>query len=189
MSDEDFFLKKMKGVAPLKKNDKLKRTITTIQKHTTPSTKIKIKDSLKTNIIKNLKEAQEPFIEKNYKEEPQEINKKLRRGKIKIDLRIDFHGNTLTEAEKIFNETVKKSYINNKRCILFVTGKGLGIKKEKEYFGQQNTPKLFYGKIRSSFMVWAKKSELSKYIMAVERAKIEHGGDGAFYVYLRKKKN
>ena len=189
MSDEDFFLKKMKGVAPLKKNDKLKRTTTTTQKHTTPSTKIKIKDSLKTNIIKNLNEAQEPFIEKNYKEEPQEINKKLRRGKIKIDLRIDFHGNTLTEAEKIFNETVKKSYINNKRCILFVTGKGLGLNKKHNEENYEKKPQLFYGKIRSSFVNWVNRDELSRYILAFERAKIEDGGDGAFYVYLRKKKN
>ncbi len=30
---------------------------------------------------------------------------------------------------------------------------------------------------------------LSKYILSYEQASIEHGSDGAFYVYLRKNKN
>ena len=35
---------------------------------------------------------------------------------------------------------------------------------------------------------WVKKPELAKYILSIEKAKIEHGGDGAFYVFLRRKK-
>ena len=31
--------------------------------------------------------------------------------------------------------------------------------------------------------------KFSKYILSFEQASIEHGGDGAFYVYLRKNKN
>ena len=51
----------------------------------------------------------------------------------------------------------------------------------------QGTPKLFYGKIRESFMRWVTKPELLKFILSVERASTKDGGDGAFYVYLRKK--
>ena len=53
----------------------------------------------------------------------------------------------------------------------------------------KKSPKLFYGKIREAFLEWVKKPELAKYILTTEKADFKHGGDGAFYVYLRKNKN
>lgn len=47
--------------------------------------------------------------------------------------------------------------------------------------------KLYYGKIRESFFLWIAKENLQKYILSVEQAGIDHGADGAFFVYLRKK--
>ena len=32
-------------------------------------------------------------------------------------------------------------------------------------------------------------NKFSKYILSFEKASADHGGDGAFYVYLRKKKS
>tara|TARA_Y100001970_G_C14091917_1_gene780500 strand:+ start:492 stop:1034 length:543 start_codon:yes stop_codon:yes gene_type:complete len=180
MSEEDFFLKKMKGVIPIAKKNIIKKEIKKIPK-TIKLTKKTIKNQ-PTKVLSNNKKTE-------YKTEPQTTNKKLRRGKINIDKKVDFHGNTLAEAEIIFNQTVIDSYNNSKRCILFITGKGLGINKKNEGEYYLKKPKLFYGKIRTSFFSWIKKDEVSKYILNVEQAKIEHGGDGAFYVYLRKRKN
>ena len=70
--------------------------------------------------------------------------------------------------------------------MLFVTGKGLFKSKNYE---ESDKPKLYHGIIRSSFIEWAKSKKFSKYILSFEQASIEHGGDGAFYVYLRKNKN
>ena len=72
------------------------------------------------------------------------------------------------------------------RCLLFVTGKGLFKIKNNT---NENKPKLYHGVIRSAFSEWAKSNKFSKYILSFEQATIDHGGDGAFYVYLRKKKN
>ena len=88
------------------------------------------------------------------------------------------------DAEILFKETILNCYDNGNRSLLFVTGKGILKKKKKKNEGV----KLYYGKIRSEFMDWVEKSEMQKYILSVERANIEHGADGAFYVYLRKKK-
>jgi len=181
MSEEDIFLKKMQGVEPIKKTNKLGKGIkkSIIKKNPTTNQKIKYKK----------KQEPAPTIKTTgFKYEKHNINKNLRKGKVKINKKIDFHGTTLFNAEEIFGETIKRSYKNNERCILFVTGKGLRRKKTDTHLSQ-NTPKLFYGKIRSSLKQWAEKSELAKYILAVERASVEHGGDGAFYVYLRKRKN
>jgi len=112
------------------------------------------------------------------------LNKKLKKGKIPIDKKIDFHGMTVFEAERLFSQTVITCYENNFRNLLFVTGKGV-LKKHNE---DSHQVKLYYGKIRSGFFSWVKKNELQKYILAVEQASIEHGADGAFFVYLRKKK-
>ena len=52
-----------------------------------------------------------------------------------------------------------------------------------------NKPKLYHGVIRSAFIQWVKSNKFSKEILSFEQASIDHGGDGAFYIYLRKKKN
>ena len=113
------------------------------------------------------------------------LNRRLKKGKIPIDKKIDFHGTPLFEAEILFSETIISCYENNFRCLLFITGKGI-LKKNNEDLGQV---KLYYGKIRNGFLSWVKKDELQKYILAVEQANMGHGADGAFFVYLRKKKN
>ena len=51
----------------------------------------------------------------------------------------------------------------------------------------ENT-QLYYGKIRKNFFIWVKKTEIQKYILSVEQANIQHGADGAFFVYLKKEK-
>ena len=115
--------------------------------------------------------------------------KMLKKGKISIDKKIDFHGKILSEAEDDFQTNILESYKQKRRCLLFVTGKGLH--KQKNIFDENlnKNPKLFYGKIREAFLEWVKKPELAKYILSIEKADFEHGGDGAFFVYLRKNRH
>ena len=65
--------------------------------------------------------------------------------------------------------------------------------QEKAFLNQKieesYKPKLYHGIIRASFIELARSKKFSKYILSFEQASIEHGGDGAFYVYLRKNKN
>ena len=99
-------------------------------------------------------------------------------------MKIDFHGFTTEEAKKKFFETIDSCFFTNKRCILFVTGKGMST-SHKAY----DNKRLFYGKIRNEFLNWTHKNTVSKKILSVEQAGPSHGGDGAFFVYLRKNKN
>ena len=173
--DNDLFLKKMKGVTPIKKNNKIKKQIL-------KTTKKFINKNTENKPNPNTNKPKTNLKTKNFKLEKINIKKNIKRRLIKIDKKIDFHGRGLIEAEEIFSDTIKDCYNNNKRCILFVTGKGL-YKRNNDY----NSPRLFYGIIRESFTDWASSKKLSKYILSFEKASIEHGGDGAFYVYLRKK--
>ena len=177
--DKEAFLKSIKGVSPITKNNKLEKP--TPQKNTSQEIKKTKKIiSLETSPKIEKKEIKKSF----YKIQKNTINKKLKKGKIPIDKKIDFHGMSVFDAEQLFEETIVNCYNNNMRCLLFVTGKGVLKKNENELSG----PILYYGKIRNSFFSWANKEKIQKYILSVEQADIKHGADGAFFVYLRKTK-
>ena len=154
----------------VKKKTKLKLTKNKTKKHNN----IKVK-----NINTAIKKSE--FFLENI-----DLKKAVKKGSFQIDKKIDFHGKSLSESEERFNSTILECYKKNQRCLLFVTGKGLFKSKNYE---QNDKPKLYHGIIRSTFVEWAKSKKFSKYILSFEQASIQHGGDGAFYVYLRKNKN
>ena len=179
--DKDAFLRSITGTKPIQKKDNIKKSILTNEDLDTENIKTK------KIVIKNLVE---PIITTTGKKqnnknkiEITKINKKLKKGKISPNKKIDFHGMSLIEAEELLCNTVISCYNTNKRCILFVTGKGVN-KKETDY---RNETRLYYGKIRGAFSSWIRKPEIEKYILGVEQASMGFGADGAFFVYLRKK--
>ncbi len=182
--EEDVFLKKMKGVIPIKK-EQLPRIK---KKETSNKKKPKKKLEKFSNTWENLDQTK---IKKNKLNLSfGEINKDLKRGRVKIDRRIDLHGHTLLSAYEKFKAEVIKSFNNNKRCLLFITGKGvrLGANSNSQEV-DTNKPRLFYGKIKNSIINWIKEEDIQKYVLTYQDAGFEHGGDGAIFVYLRKKRN
>ncbi len=178
-NNNDFFLKQMKGVSPIKKNNRIKKE--------DPKTNYK---SEKKNIVKKpeviTQNVNTVIKNSEFSLEKIDLKKGIKKGSFHIDKKIDFHGKSLLESEGQFNNTIIESYNAGQRCLLFVTGKGLFKSKNYE---ESYKPKLYHGIIRASFIEWARSKKLSKYILSFEQASIEHGGDGAFYVYLRKNKN
>ncbi len=178
--ENDLFLKQMKGVTQIKK------------KNREPGSKITKKDKQerKKNIPKidsSLQKTTKTIIKKsNFSLEKVNIKKNIKKNILKIDKKIDFHGKSLLEAEDIFSSTVIDCFNQHKRCLLFVTGKGIFKTKNHD---ELTKPKLYHGVIRSSFFEWVRSKKHAKYILSYEQASIEHGSDGAFYVYLRKNKN
>ena len=178
--DNNIFLKSLAGVKPLKKNNKITKPIPKPIESNTPRTTIKEAESDKIyEKAKNVTTQQKIVIQKS------DINKKLKKNKIPINRKIDFHGCSLEEAKKIFFNTINDCFSKNFRCILFITGKG-SIKKENNY--SQDTM-LYYGKIRNNFLNWVNHNAVQSKILNVQQANAKTGGDGAFFVYLRKNKN
>ena len=171
---EDFFLKKMKGVRPLQNKENIIKNIKPKKRN-----KVKIDQS----DHKNTKAYREKNISE-YNISFGEINRDLKRGKIKIDRKLDLHGYSLLDAYEKFNNEVKKNYERNKRCLLVITGKGVHKKGDDE-----DTPKLFHGKIKNSILSWINNESLKSYILTYQEAGFDHGGDGAIFVYLRKKRD
>ncbi|MBD1147776.1 Smr/MutS family protein [Pelagibacterales bacterium SAG-MED31] len=182
-NDNDLFLKKMKGVTPIKKTNRIlgqKEKLTNKNKKNKTETKIKTSNiPLKTELSKNKKNSDLTMEKTN-------IRKNIKKKIFKIHKKIDFHGKSLLGAEEIFSSTIEDCFYKNKRCLLFVTGKGVFKSKDNHI---TDSPQLYHSVIRSAFLNWVEDKQFSKYILSFEQALIEHGGDGAFYVYLRKNKN
>ena len=177
--EEDFFLKNMRGVKPFKKDASIVKTKKTSKRN------VKLDKKSNTKNTSKLTTNEHKVSSSVFKLSFGDVNKELKRGNINIDRRIDLHGYGLVEAHKKFISEVKKNYNKNKRCLLIITGKGVHKKIENE---QDTNPKLFYGKIKNSIINWINEDDLKKYILTYQDAGFEHGGDGALFVYLRKKK-
>jgi DNA-nicking Smr family endonuclease len=97
---------------------------------------------------------------------------------------IDLHGYTLEEANNSIQDFINKSYEDNINKLIVVTGKGLHSNNEKNPYVSKELSILKY-----SVPEFIKKNkELIRKISEIKSANIEDGGDGAFYIYLKKKK-
>ena len=178
-NNNDVFLKQMKGVSPIKKNNRIKKEDSKTNYKSGKKNIVKKQEAITPNVSTVIKNSE-------FSLEKIDLKKGIKKGSFHIDKKIDFHGKSLLESEEQFNNTIIESYNSGQRCLLFVTGKGLFKLKNYE---ESYKPKLYHGIIRTSFVEWARSKKFSKYILSFEQASIEHGGDGAFYVYLRKNKN
>lgn len=178
--DDDYFLKYLKGVKPISKDDIITKPI---QKHKTQTKKKKNENKSDKTLKKEFKKPNKTIKKLNI--EINTTNKKLKRGQIPINKKIDLHGCSVDEAKSIFVNTVNDCFYNNKRCLLFITGKGSRQKLEDN----PSESRLYYGKIRSNLLNWIKIDEIQSKILNVEQASIKYGGDGAYFIYLRKHKN
>ena len=97
---------------------------------------------------------------------------------------IDLHGYSLENANETVRDFIKKSYDEGISKWLIVTGKGLHSLNEKDPYVSKKLGILKYSVpeyIKNNF-------ELMKIINNIESAEIKDGGDGAFYIFLKKKK-
>ena len=175
--DKDAFLKSIFETSPIKKKDRVEKEIPRNTENI-----LKKNFEKKTQTHNHEKVAKKESSKNAFKLEKTPINKKLKKGKVAIEKKVDFHGLSVLDAEALFLDTVINCYNQKLRCILFVTGKGV-LKKD---INDNKNIKLYYGKIRENFFNWINRSDLQKYILSVEQAGIQYGADGAFFVYLRK---
>ena len=97
---------------------------------------------------------------------------------------IDLHGYTLEQANKTIEDFIKKSYLKNINKLIVVTGKGLHSENEKDPYVSKDLSILKYSV--PEFISNSK--DLMNIIYEIKDAKIEDGGSGAFYIFLKKNK-
>lgn len=118
--------------------------------------------------------------------------KKLRNikiGKIKIDSFLDLHNFIEKEARFIFFDFIETSYLKQYKYLLIITGKGNGYKKSVRDSDNQTTKDFFNdGVLYCSFFKWIENYKVNPYIISYSHANQEHGGTGAFYIEIKRKK-
>ena len=124
----------------------------------------------------------EEFISKNEKLPNKDI--KLNK-KIPLKIRsIDLHGYTLEQANKSIENFIIKSYQEKINKLIVVTGKGIHSQNEKDPYVSKDLSILKYSV--PEFI--SNNKNLMKIIYEMKDAKIEDGGSGAFYIFLKKNK-
>ena len=97
---------------------------------------------------------------------------------------IDLHGYTLDEANKTIEDFINKAFSENINKLIIVTGKGLHSENEKDPYVSKDLGILKYSV--PEFI--NNNASLMKMINEITDAKIEDGGGGAFYIFLKKNK-
>ena len=97
---------------------------------------------------------------------------------------IDLHGQSLDEANNSIKNLILKSFDEGIEKLKIITGKGIHSQNKKDPYVSKKLGILKYSV--PNFL--NKDDELTNIIKSLSPATIEDGGEGAFYIYLRKKK-
>jgi DNA-nicking Smr family endonuclease len=137
---------------------------------------------LTNNISEKDKKDWENFLSKKEKlpNKDFKINKKT----IFKTRSIDLHGYSLEEANKSIEKFIIKSNQENINKLIVVTGKGIHSQNEKDPYVSKDLSILKYSV--PEFI--SNNENLMKIIYEMRDAKIEDGGSGAFYIFLKKNK-
>jgi len=106
------------------------------------------------------------------------LKKNIEINKVK---KLDLHGSSLIEANKIVKKFIIESFNNGYKKLLVVTGKGL---RSKSYNNPYVSEKL--NVLRYSVPEFIKNDEnLNNKISRIAQADIKDGGEGAIYIFLK----
>ena len=100
---------------------------------------------------------------------------RLRKGVRAPDARVDLHGMTAERAHRACLRFLGEALGRGDRVVLVITGKGRG-----------DGPGRGSGVLRHSLPGWLRASPIGQSIVGIYQAHRRHGGEGAFYVYLKR---
>lgn len=118
-------------------------------------------------------------------QEPVSMDKKafgrMKRGRLVPEARIDLHGMTLDQAHPALTQFILQGQMRGLRLVLVITGKG-----------QRDDPHdpmpLRRGVLKRQVPHWLRTAPLSQAVLQVSEAHLKHGGSGAYYVYLKRRR-
>ena len=160
--DVDLFREMMSGVKPIVAKEKIAPPVSAPPKSQRQS---------KIDPIPELTNGMSGGIDRN-------THDKFRRGEMPIESRLDLHGRTLDQSFVAVEQFIHSCHAAGKRCVLIITGKGRE-KSDGDIFEQR-------GVLRQSLPQWLNHATLRPKILAFCVAQRRDGGDGAYYVLLKR---
>jgi DNA-nicking Smr family endonuclease len=94
-----------------------------------------------------------------------------------VDAKIDLHGMRQEEARAVLFRFIENGFLKGYKTLLVITGKGL------KTLTAEGKP----GALKHNFPLWLKEPQVNQLIHFYAPAHARDGGDGAFYVVLRKR--
>jgi DNA-nicking Smr family endonuclease len=107
---------------------------------------------------------------------------RLVRGSLDIDGRLDLHGLTQDEARARLSGFLARSQSLGHKVVLVITGKG-----RSGGFEALHAPER--GVLRRVVPLWLSMPEFRPYVVGFEDAHLAHGGSGALYVRIRRRRS
>lgn len=104
--------------------------------------------------------------------------KEVARGHRAIDSRIDLHGMRQAEAHAALNTFIYRAHASGAKLVLVITGKGGGL----DAFGEER------GVLKRLVPHWLADPVMRRMIIGFESAARGHGGEGALYVRIRRRR-
>lgn len=102
------------------------------------------------------------------------VKKKLAKGRLQLEARIDLHGLFQSEAHAMLLGFLVRAHERGLRHVLVITGKGSSMGSE--------------GALKRAVPMWFSKPEFRHLISSYETSAPNHGGEGALYVRLARSK-
>jgi DNA-nicking Smr family endonuclease len=106
----------------------------------------------------------------------------LARGHLHPDGRLDLHGMTQDHAFSALSRFLQHQRARGARLVLIITGKGRADYGTAPVLSEER------GILRRLLPLWLQRPEFAGLIAGISQAHPRHGGDGAFYVHLRRAK-
>lgn len=106
-------------------------------------------------------------------------DRRISAGRIAPDMTVDLHGHTLTSAHAMLEQRLGEAIMQDMRVILVITGRPPRPNQDPE------RPR---GLIRQQLPHWLASSSYRNAIAAVRNAHPRHGGAGALYLVLRRRR-
>jgi len=104
---------------------------------------------------------------------------RFRKGEMMIDGMLDLHGMIRNQAHRALCVFLKSHHERGSRCVLVITGKGM----PKDMW-----PEPSRGILREMLPEWLGEPGLKTMVLAFDVAKQKHGGSGAYYILLRRRR-
>lgn len=107
---------------------------------------------------------------------------RLKRGLVEPEARLDLHGYTMADAHRALVLFLRSAQVRRLRVTLVVTGKG----RKQDAHEPFDLSREERGTLRAALPRWLAEPAFAGFVAGIAGAHRRHGGDGAFYIYLRK---
>jgi DNA-nicking Smr family endonuclease len=118
--------------------------------------------------------AQKPKVSHRHHPIERPVKRKISKGRLALEARIDLHGLVQSEAHAMLLSFLTQAHERGMRHVLVITGKGSSMGSE--------------GALKRAVPMWLSKPEFRLLISGFEPASRNHGGEGALYIRLARRR-